>query len=523
MENLRNISRQLAIRPNLVREDHYTLTVSWLVKICNSLGLSVDITSWTLILNSYASANPLNHDNIQKYACASCYISLCICPSDGHIPRLQDWVTVSGDRLFTEKTLIEAVANIYVALGGKTMIPTATYYTSLSAPDDLVNKCAAILNVLYLLKEFSIYSPYRLVEDVIIYARENVGNRYILKGLKKVLSIGNPLVLDAITAIEEEYFIDIRALVHESSRYHGSGPRIYPLPLNTKLPQTFDYSEFNSTRRIGEGGYARVYQGILRGHDIALKIQGSRIFAVAVAEISVMCTLQHPNIEKIRGFSIDDLGNTYFSMSVRRSLRELLTNNTTPLMIALERKKIWTDNLDTTLSLIDMKLRRQIARELVSALIYIHSVGIIHNDIKPDNILLTRNNIVKLADFGRCLTFEPSDHHKEEPCTVMYRPIEHLVYKDSYRYFFEVDVWAAGITLLEMEVGCSYVGALEVSCLDDNDTVDYIHKSAITAFGNDGKKDIYAIKDKAFLDVCRTMIDFDPIRRATPEQLQTLL
>jgi serine/threonine protein kinase len=40
--------------------------------------------------------------------------------------------------------------------------------------------------------------------------------------------------------------------------------------------------------------------------------------------------------------------------------------------------------------------------ELVLAIEYIHKMGFIHRDIKPDNVLITKEGHLKLTDFGLC-------------------------------------------------------------------------------------------------------------------------
>ena len=39
-------------------------------------------------------------------------------------------------------------------------------------------------------------------------------------------------------------------------------------------------------------------------------------------------------------------------------------------------------------------------RDLVSALLFLHSQGVLHRDLKPQNIFLTKAGVVKLGDFG---------------------------------------------------------------------------------------------------------------------------
>ncbi|KHJ75182.1 kinase domain protein [Oesophagostomum dentatum] len=59
-------------------------------------------------------------------------------------------------------------------------------------------------------------------------------------------------------------------------------------------------------------------------------------------------------------------------------------------------------NLMTTYD-VPEKWTRFYAAELVEALAALHSMGYIHRDVKPDNMLISRSGHIKLADFGTCV------------------------------------------------------------------------------------------------------------------------
>lgn len=50
--------------------------------------------------------------------------------------------------------------------------------------------------------------------------------------------------------------------------------------------------------------------------------------------------------------------------------------------------------------------------EVVMSLDAIHSMGFIHRDVKPDNMLLDRHGHLKLADFGTCMKMNSVSDHK---------------------------------------------------------------------------------------------------------------
>lgn len=80
-----------------------------------------------------------------------------------------------------------------------------------------------------------------------------------------------------------------------------------------------------------------------------------------------------------------------------------------------------------------------------------HKKQIVHRDIKPANILLNRNGVVKLADFGVSGQTEAStDCLTSWVGTMSYMSPERL---SGYEYFKDTDLWSLGIILIECATG----------------------------------------------------------------------
>lgn len=87
--------------------------------------------------------------------------------------------------------------------------------------------------------------------------------------------------------------------------------------------------------------------------------------------------------------------------------------------------------------------------QLTRGLAFCHSRGVMHRDLKPQNLLVSKDGRLKLADFGLarafCPPIRPLTH---EVVTLWYRPPEILL--GSPTYAPPVDVWAIGTIFVEM-------------------------------------------------------------------------
>nr|XP_053628578.1 cyclin-dependent kinase 9-like [Cherax quadricarinatus] len=95
---------------------------------------------------------------------------------------------------------------------------------------------------------------------------------------------------------------------------------------------------------------------------------------------------------------------------------------------------------------------KKVMQQLLNGLYYIHSNKILHRDLKASNVLITKNGILKLADFGLARAFSTSrqgpNRYTNRVVTLWYRPPELLLGERNYGP--PVDMWGAGCIMAEM-------------------------------------------------------------------------
>ncbi len=157
-------------------------------------------------------------------------------------------------------------------------------------------------------------------------------------------------------------------------------PPLSPEELSRRLPELEDFS------LIGPGGMGTVYRARHRTLDrpVAVKVIHADLrerdtFADRfIREARTLARLDHPSIVKVYDFGQRD-GLSYLIM-------ELVDGVT--LRQAIDEGAI------------DPKEALALVPRICEALQYAHDQGVVHRDIKPDNILLDRQGALKIADFG---------------------------------------------------------------------------------------------------------------------------
>ncbi|OCT58254.1 hypothetical protein XELAEV_18002192mg [Xenopus laevis] len=128
-----------------------------------------------------------------------------------------------------------------------------------------------------------------------------------------------------------------------------------------------------------------------------------------------------------------------------RMLKKLKHNNLVNLLEVFRRKR-------KLHLVVPDALTKNIMWQILQAVNFCHKNSCIHRDVKPENILLTKQGVIKLCDFGfaRILT-RPGDDYTDYVATRWYRAPELLV--GDTQYGAAVDVWAVGCVFAELLSG----------------------------------------------------------------------
>jgi len=200
---------------------------------------------------------------------------------------------------------------------------------------------------------------------------------------------------------------------------------------------------------LGAGGMGEVFRVLdsRLGREVALKIL-PRAFAVDaermrrfVHEARAASALNHPNILTIH--EVGEAAGLNFlaaELVVGRTLRELMVRGPLPIGDSVE-----------------------IAAQIAAALTAAHDAGVVHRDIKPENVMIRRDGLVKVLDFGLAKQSdtplvdpqaETLDTHRTGPGVVL-GTVAYMSPEQSRGRSVDArtDLWSLGVVLYEMLTG----------------------------------------------------------------------
>jgi len=156
--------------------------------------------------------------------------------------------------------------------------------------------------------------------------------------------------------------------------------------MNSLNPGIFniDYKDLENVVQIGGGNFGQVYKGVYFGTEVALKqlldVDDKEMHKYIEREMVTLREMRHPNVVQFMGLS-RNLTNVFIVTEyiAGGDLRKILKDETKELA--------WL-------------LRSKIATDVAYAMCFLHSKGLIHRDLKSNNLLVGENWKVKVCDFG---------------------------------------------------------------------------------------------------------------------------
>eukprot|EP00211_Chloroparvula_japonica_P002510 CAMPEP_0119138988 /NCGR_PEP_ID=MMETSP1310-20130426/26687_1 /TAXON_ID=464262 /ORGANISM="Genus nov. species nov., Strain RCC2339" /LENGTH=495 /DNA_ID=CAMNT_0007130239 /DNA_START=123 /DNA_END=1607 /DNA_ORIENTATION=- len=201
---------------------------------------------------------------------------------------------------------------------------------------------------------------------------------------------------------------------------------------------------FEVKKCLGHGGSGAVYRAVHKatGAELAIKVIAAPIFREFSGElqneVQMLRTACHPNII------------TFYGLCVMGRYAWLLQELATGGCIMDYVRRIYPEKLKE-------KHLATIAKQTCEALGYLHDHGIVHRDVKGENLLLARDTTIKLGDFGLATRIEEAGAdmsgtpHFMAPELWQFALARNGGDESAVRLWGPAtDVWALGITMLEL-------------------------------------------------------------------------
>eukprot|EP00475_Leptophrys_vorax_P004521 TRINITY_DN1270_c0_g1_i6.p1 TRINITY_DN1270_c0_g1~~TRINITY_DN1270_c0_g1_i6.p1 ORF type:complete len:400 (+),score=92.57 TRINITY_DN1270_c0_g1_i6:289-1488(+) len=231
-----------------------------------------------------------------------------------------------------------------------------------------------------------------------------------------------------------------------------------PSATSSFVLKTIPSEELTEGKLCGAGAYKKVFKFKWKGVD------------VAVAEINGISSREE------------------FPYQLTRELKIHVVSSGHPNIVALEG---WTvngrlvmefcpTNLTKVQSTLSFERKIALSQEICRGLVFLHRLGVVHGDLKPDNILISVDGVAKLTDFG--FAFDVHQSHSirtETGGTCFYRaPEAFMTKKDRARIDLRLkDVYALGGVLLFMFCGEQPWEGETVQCVEkgQSNAIDHLN------------------------------------------------
>ncbi|KAL1861129.1 hypothetical protein Plec18167_002832 [Paecilomyces lecythidis] len=177
----------------------------------------------------------------------------------------------------------------------------------------------------------------------------------------------------------------------------------------------------------------------------AIKVFHRSSANLARSEYCIASCLQHPNMIRTLDLLSDERGSLYEVMEYQQS--------TTLYHLISVSRKTRTRTKKEGLTTLESDC---FFKQLLRGIDYMHTQGVAHRNIKPENILITLRGQVKIIDFGNAECFRAPWEQRPHLTRRLSGTIPYIAPEEYVNREFDpraVDVWAAGVTYIAMRTG----------------------------------------------------------------------
>ena len=290
---------------------------------------------------------------------------------------------------------------------------------------------------------------------------------------------------------------------------------------STKIKQSD--LEFPKNNVIGMGAFGKVRLAIIKetGEKVAIKkvFQDRRY---KNRELPIMKELHHPNIVELKSYYCTKAENCNDDEFYLNCIMEYVPQTLSDLISQNRKNHTKFDKL----------LLKIFSYQMLKCIGYLHSLGICHRDIKPQNILINPEDYtLKLCDFGCAKHLVKTESNIAYICSRFYRPPE-LVLGATF-YTTQVDVWSMGCVIAELILNKPIFAGKSASDQmkeimkilgtpkqEEIKTMNDKFKGKLPKIEGKSWKDVFKGKtnDELYIDLVSNLLVYEPLKRFSPYQ-----
>ena len=274
--------------------------------------------------------------------------------------------------------------------------------------------------------------------------------------------------------------------------------------------KVFNFDEYKIITQLGQGSFGKIY--LVQNSKKELFTMKKLVYSeeldvqTVIKEYKMCYKLKHPNVVKILGIYSNKLDKTTYVVYVLMEVG--LTDWEKEIKTHIEKKIFYQESE-----------LNQILKQIINVLSFLQKQNISHRDIKPQNILVFKNNIYKVADFGEAKQIENMTMNlacNSLRGTELY--MSPLLFNglrtgqvDIRHNVFKSDVYSLGLCIL-------FAGSLEMMSLYD--IRKYVEMEDAKKYLNKMFKDRYSSK---FINLLSMLLEIHENKRPDFIDLETIL